>query len=129
VRAAHHEAYIPPSLRIDSSAFLMAGVRRLLRCSSRKQRQLAALAAARRRDDRVQLRRRHALPAAVDDQHGHPVLTHAATNGELAPVQLYLLCAQVAGQLATFLADVDPRSCRSTRTPTCARRSRSCSRA
>ncbi|HEY2730661.1 MAG TPA: type VI secretion system baseplate subunit TssK [Polyangia bacterium] len=104
-----NEAYIPPSLRIDSSAFLMAGVRRLLALLVAKQRQLAG--SRRERDgatiefnagDVTRFLQLSTINTAI------PVLTHAATNGELPPVQLYLLCAQVAGQLATFSADVDP---------------------
>ena len=63
-----NEAYIPPALRIDASPFLMGGVRRLLALMVAKQRQLAG--DRRQRDgaiDRVQRRRRHAVPAA---QHG-----------------------------------------------------------
>jgi type VI secretion system protein ImpJ len=104
-----NEAYIPPSLRIDSSAFLMAGVRRLLALMVAKQRQLAG--------DRRQRDGAHIEFGAGDITRflqlstvntAIPVLTHAATNGELPPVQLYLLLAQVAGQLATFSSDVDP---------------------
>ena len=104
-----NEAYIPPALRIDSSAFLMAGVRRLLALLVAKQRQLAG--DRRQRDgatiefgagDVTRFLQLSTINTAI------PVLTHAASNGELAPVQLYLLLAQVAGQLATFSSDVDP---------------------
>ena len=104
-----NEAYIPPALRIDSSAFLMAGVRRLLSLMVAKQRQLAG--DRRQRDgatiefnagDVTRFLQLSTINTAI------PLLTHAATNGELAPVQLYLLLVQVAGQLATFSADVDP---------------------
>jgi type VI secretion system protein ImpJ len=104
-----NEAYIAPALRIDSSPFLMAGVRRLLSLMVAKQRQLAG--DRRQRDgasiefnagDITRFLQLSTVNTAI------PVLTHAAKNGELAPVQLYLLLAQVAGQLATFSPDVDP---------------------
>jgi type VI secretion system protein ImpJ len=104
-----NEAYIPPALRIDCSAFLMAGVRRLLALMVAKQRQLAG--DRRQRDgatiefnagDVTRFLQLSTINTAI------PVLTHSASKGELSPVQLYLLLAQVAGQLATFSSDVDP---------------------
>lgn len=104
-----NEAYIPPSLRIDTSAFLMAGVRRLLALMVTKQRQLAG--DRRQRDgatiefnsgDVTRFLQLSAINAAI------PMLTYAATNGEISPTQLYFLLIQVAGQLATFSPDVDP---------------------
>jgi type VI secretion system protein ImpJ len=104
-----NDSYIPPALRIDSSAFLMAGVRRVLALMVAKQRQLAG--DRRQRDgatiefnagDVTRFLQLSTINMAI------PLLTHAATNGELPPVQLYLLCAQVAGALATFSTDVDP---------------------
>jgi type VI secretion system protein ImpJ len=104
-----NEAYIPPSLRIDSSPFLMAGVRRLLGLMVAKQRRLSG--DRRQRDgasiafdagDITRFLQLSAINGAI------PVLTHAATNGETSPVHLYLLLAQIAGQLASFSNDVDP---------------------
>jgi type VI secretion system protein ImpJ len=104
-----NEAYIAPSLRIDSSPFLMAGVRRLLGLMVAKQRRLAG--DRRQRDgasisfdagDITRFLQLSAINGAI------PVLTHAAKNGETSPVHLYLLLAQIAGSLSSFSNDVDP---------------------
>jgi type VI secretion system protein ImpJ len=104
-----NEAYIPPALRIDASAFLMAGVRRMLALMVAKQRQLAG--DRRQRDgasiefnsaDVTRFLQLSTVNTAI------PVLTYAASNGEISPTQLYLLLIQVAGQLCTFSPDVDP---------------------
>jgi type VI secretion system protein ImpJ len=104
-----NEAYIPPSLRIDASPFLMAGVRRLLALMVSKQRLLAG--DRRQRDgasiefnpgDVTRFLQLSTINTAV------PLLTYAASNGEIPPIQLFLLLIQVAGQLATFSSDADP---------------------
>jgi type VI secretion system protein ImpJ len=105
----NNEAYIPPALRIDTSTFLMGGVRRLLSLMVAKQRQLAG--DRRQRDgasiefnaaDVTRFLQLSTVNTAI------PVLTYAASNGEISPTSLYLLLVQVAGQLATFSPDVDP---------------------
>jgi type VI secretion system protein ImpJ len=104
-----NEAYIPPALRIDASPFLMAGVRRLLALMTAKQRQLAG---DRNQRDGASIEfnagdiTRFLQLSTINS--GIPLLTHAAANGEIAPLQLYLLLVQVAGQLATFSSDVNP---------------------
>ncbi len=104
-----NEAFIPPALRIDASAFIMGGVRRLLALMVAKQRQLAG--DRRQRDgasiefnaaDVTRFLQLSTVNSAI------PVLTYAASNGEISPTHLYLLLVQVAGQLATFSPDVDP---------------------
>lgn len=104
-----NEAFIPPALRIDSSAFIMGGVRRLLALMVAKQRQLAG--DRRQRDgasiefnaaDVTRFLQLSTVNSAI------PLLTYAASNGEITPTDLYLLLVQVAGQLATFSPDVDP---------------------
>jgi type VI secretion system protein ImpJ len=104
-----NEAYIAPCLRIDSSPFLMGGVRRLLALMVAKQRRLSV--DRRQRDgaaisfdagDITRFLQLSAINGAI------PVLTHAAKNGESNPLNLYMLLAQVAGYLATFSNDVDP---------------------
>lgn len=104
-----NETYIPPTLRIDTAPFLMAGVRRLLALMVTKQRQLSG--DRRQRDgsgvefnagDITRFLQLSTVNTAI------PMLTYASTNGEISPNQLYLLLAQVAGQLATFSIDVDP---------------------
>jgi type VI secretion system protein ImpJ len=104
-----NETYIPPALRIDTSAFLMGSVRRMLSLMVAKQRQLAG--DRRQRDgasiefnaaDVTRFLQLSTVNTAI------PILTYAATNGEISPNQLYLLLSQVAGQLATFSPDIDP---------------------
>jgi type VI secretion system protein ImpJ len=104
-----NEAYIAPALRVDASTFLMGGVRRLLSLMVAKQRQLAG--DRRQRDgasiefnaaDVTRFLQLSTVNTAI------PVLTYAASNGEISPNSLYLLLVQVAGQLATFSPDVDP---------------------
>ncbi|MEP6651876.1 MAG: type VI secretion system baseplate subunit TssK [Myxococcales bacterium] len=104
-----NETYIPPAMRIDSAPFLMGGVRRLLSLMVTKQRQLAG--DRHQRDgatvefnagDITRFLQLSTLNTAI------PLLTYAASNGEITPNQLYLLLIQVAGQLATFSSDVDP---------------------
>jgi len=104
-----NEAYIPPALRIDSSPFIMGGVRSLLALMVAKQRQLAG--DRRQRDgasiefnaaDVTRFLQLSTVNMAI------PMMTYAAANGEISPTQLYLLLVQVAGQLATFSPDVDP---------------------
>jgi type VI secretion system protein ImpJ len=104
-----NEAYIPPSLRIDSSQFLMGGVRRLLALMVAKQRQLAG--------DRNQRDGSNIEFNSGDITKflqlstintGIPLLAYAAANGEISPMQLYLVLIQVAGSLATFSPDVEP---------------------
>jgi type VI secretion system protein ImpJ len=105
------EAYIPPVLRVDASAFLMAGIRRLLALMVAKQRQLAG-------------NRNQRSGASIDFNAGDvtrflqlsavngaiPILSYAAANGEINPTQLYLAVIQLVGQLATFSTDVEPWS-------------------
>ena len=104
-----NEAYIPPALRVDSSAFLMAGIRRLLSLMVTKQRQLAG--DRRQRDgatiefnsgDVTKFLQLSALNTAI------PVLSYAAASGEISPSQLYLSLIQIVGQLATFSTEVEP---------------------
>ncbi|HEX3696106.1 MAG TPA: type VI secretion system baseplate subunit TssK [Polyangia bacterium] len=103
-----NETYIPPTPRIDTSPFLMGRVRHVLSMLVTKQRQLAG--DRRQRDgasiefsagDVTRFLQLSTVNTAI------PLLTYAASNGEITPNQLYLLLVQVAGQLATF-GDVDP---------------------
>jgi type VI secretion system protein ImpJ len=104
-----NEAYIPPALRIDSSAFLMGGVRRLLALMVSKQRQLAG--DRNQRDgsniafnagDVTKFLQLSTINTAI------PLLAYGASNGEISPMQLYLVLIQTAGALATFSPDVEP---------------------
>jgi type VI secretion system protein ImpJ len=104
-----NEAYIPPALRIDSSAFLMGGVRRLLALMVTKQRQLSG--DRNQRDgskiefnagDVTKFLQLSTINTAI------PLLAYGAANGEISPAQLYLTLIQAAGALATFSPDVEP---------------------
>lgn len=104
-----NEAYIPPALRIDSSEFLMGGVRRLLALMVAKQRQLAG--DRNQRDgsniefnsgDVTKFLQLSTVNSAI------PLLAFGASNGEISPMQLYLALIQVAGQLSTFSPDIEP---------------------
>ena len=104
-----NEAYIPPALRVDSSAFLMAGIRRLLSVMVSKQRQLSG--DRRQRDgasiefnaaDVTRFLQLSAINGAI------PLLAFAGSNGEVSPTQLYLCLIQMVGQLATFSSDIEP---------------------
>jgi type VI secretion system protein ImpJ len=104
-----NEAYIPPALRIDSSPFLMGGVRRLLALMVSKQRQLAG--DRNQRDgsniafnagDVTKFLQLSTINTAI------PLLAYGASNGEISPMQLYLVLIQTAGALATFSPDVEP---------------------
>ncbi|HXU64272.1 MAG TPA: type VI secretion system baseplate subunit TssK [Polyangia bacterium] len=106
----NNEAYIPPALRIDTSKFLMGGVRRLLGLMVAKQRLLAG--DRRQRDgasiefsagDVTRFLQLSAINTAI------PVLTYASSNGEISPSQLYLTLIQVVGALATFSEEVEPQ--------------------
>ncbi len=105
----NNEAYIPPALRIDTSPFLMAGVRRLLALMVAKQRLLSG--DRRQRDgasiefssgDVTRFLQLSTINTAI------PVLAYAAANGEISPSQLYMTMIQVVGALATFSPDVEP---------------------
>lgn len=104
-----NETYIPPTMRIDSAPFLMGGVRRLLGLMVTKQR---ALAGDRRQREGARIEfnaadiTRFVQLSTINS--AIPILTYATSNGEITPSQLYLVLAQVAGQLATFSTEVDP---------------------
>jgi type VI secretion system protein ImpJ len=103
------EAYIPPVLRVDASAFLLGGIRRLLALMVAKQRQLAGNRNQRggatiefNAGDVTRFLQLSTVNGAI------PILAYAAANGEISPSQLYLSVIQVVGQLATFSPDVEP---------------------
>jgi type VI secretion system protein ImpJ len=103
------DTYIPPSLRIDASPFIMNELRTLLRLMVSKQRQLSS-------------RRRHRDASALEFTAGDvtlflelnalngtiPYLQHALDAGNLRPRDVYLTLMQVAGQLCTFSVSADP---------------------
>src|SRR6187551_977560 len=104
-----NETYIPPAMRIDTSPFLMGGVRRLLALMVTKQKQLSG--DRNQRDgsniafnsgDVTKFLQLSTINTAI------PVLAYGAANGEISPMQLYLVLIQTAGQLTTFSPDVEP---------------------
>jgi type VI secretion system protein ImpJ len=97
----NNEAYIPPALRVDTSPFLMAGVRRLLALMVAKQRLVAG--DRRQRDgtniefnvgDVTRFLQLSTINTAI------PVMSYAAANGEISPSQLYMCLIQVVGALS-----------------------------
>jgi type VI secretion system protein ImpJ len=103
------ESYIPPSLRIDASPYIMTELRTLLRLIVAKQRQLTS-------------RRRHRDASALEFTASDvtlflelnslngiiPLLQHAIDSGNMRPHALYLALSQCAGQLCSFAVDADP---------------------
>lgn len=104
-----NEAFVPPVVRVGASTFLVEGVRRILALVVARQRSLA--------DERRQ-RDASSVEFAAGDITKYlqlstlngvlPVLKHVASLGDSSPVDLYLTLCQVAGQMATFSAEVDP---------------------
>lgn len=105
------ETFVPPSLRIDASPFVMAGLRRILRLMTTRQR---ALSEARRERDASSVEfaaqdvSRYLLLSAINGRL--PVINHFAETGECDPRSLFLYLSELAGQLATFATNFDPLS-------------------
>jgi type VI secretion system protein ImpJ len=103
------EPYIPPSLRVGASPFLVAGLKRILSVMGNRQR---ALAAARRQRDASTIEfnasdvTRYLLLNAVNTFL--PVMSHMVDTKDISPRHCYLLLCQFAGQLATFSPTEDP---------------------
>jgi type VI secretion system protein ImpJ len=103
------DSYIPPSLRIGASPFIMNELRSLLRLIVSKQRQIAS---RRRHRDESSLEftasdvtlflELHALNGII------PYLSHVIEAGNMRPHDLYLMLSRLGGQLCTFSADSDP---------------------
>lgn len=103
--------FVPPVLRVRTSAFLANGLRRTLAAMTSRQRQLAEA-------------RRQRTAAAVDFQATDaakflllntlnsfiPVIGHIVDRGTSHPEDAYLALAQLIGQLCTFAVDGDPTS-------------------
>ncbi len=103
------ETYIPPSLCIEASPFIMKGLQRIVGFMTGKQKDLSEL--RRQRDastveftaaDVTSFLQLSALNGVL------PIMNHAGKAGDLSPQQLYLLIAQTTGQLATFSSTVTP---------------------
>ncbi len=103
------DTYIPPCLRVDSSPFIMSGVRLLMRLLVAKQRELAQTRRHRDRSspeltasDVTRFFQLNTLNSII------PVVNHVLDAGDLAPLELYLRLIQCAGQLHSFSPDGDP---------------------
>jgi len=103
------DSYIPPCLRVSASPYIMGELRTLLRLLVAKQRQLSAR--RRHRDasaleytasDVTLFLELNALCASI------PFLKHVVDAGTLLPHEVYLHLIQLAGQLCSFVSDVDP---------------------
>jgi type VI secretion system protein ImpJ len=105
------DPYIAPCCRVDSSAFLMAAMRRLLRAAATRQRGLAE-GRRQRSGSEVEFRAEEVTSfLLLNTLNGFlPVLSHLVDSGSVSPRQLYLFLCQFTGQLATFAVDVDPTS-------------------
>jgi type VI secretion system protein ImpJ len=103
------EPYIPPCLRVDGSVFLIAGLRRLLSAMVTRQK---ALAEARRQVSAASVEfgpkdvTRFLLLSTISAHI--PVLSHVVDSGHISPNQCYLSLCQLAGQLTTFSAEIEP---------------------
>lgn len=103
------EPYVPPSLRVSASPFLIAGLRRILSLMTTRQR---ALSEARRQRDASSVEfgpgdvTRFLLLNAIHTFL--PVMNYMVDAGDLHPRTCYLQLVQLAGQLATFSATEDP---------------------
>ena len=103
------DTFVPPLLRLKTSAFLMAGFGRVLRAMTTRQRSLAAS-------------RRQRSAAAIDFQASDaakfwllnalnesiPLFSHLVDQGDAHPEEAYLALATLIGKLCTFAVDGDP---------------------
>jgi len=108
-RLVVNDAYIPPVVQVEASPFIMESLRRLLGLMTAKQRQLADERRQRgpsavefNASDITRFLQLHTLNTAV------PVLTELGRGGDMTAKSLYFFLVQIAGQMATFVADEDP---------------------
>lgn len=103
------DPFIPPCLRVDASAFLMAALRRLLQAMTTRQRTLSE-GRRQRSGSQVEFRAEEVtsflMLGAINSYL--PSLQHVVDSGDMPPRQAYLLLTQLAGMLSTFAVDVDP---------------------
>ncbi len=103
------EPYIPPCQRVSASAFLMAGLRRLLGTMVTRH---TALSAARSEAGKSSVEfgakdvTRFLLLSTINAYI--PVLTHVVDSGHVSPHACYILLSQLAGQLTTFSTEIGP---------------------
>ena len=103
------EAFIPPSLRVRASGYLLGRFRTLLGALTAKQRSLAesrrqrtAAAVDFQASDAAKFWLLHALNVSI------PPIAHIVDQGTSHPEAAYLNLAQLIGQLCTFAVDGDP---------------------
>jgi type VI secretion system protein ImpJ len=103
------EAYVPPSLRISASRYIVDGLRSALKAMVGKRRELAE---SRRQRDAASMEftgqdvTRYLQLSALNGLI--PVINHAVEAGDLSPQMAYLLLCQTVGQLSTFHPTIDP---------------------
>jgi type VI secretion system protein ImpJ len=100
------ESYIPPAISLAASGTLMAILHRILEMLSAKSSALSQ-------------QRRHIAEFGASDVANFwllhtvnsylPVLSHLYTEAKHHPEQLYLVLAQLVGELSTFSLQADPR--------------------
>jgi type VI secretion system protein ImpJ len=101
------EPYVPACLRIDSSAFLMSGLRRLLNTMMTRH---TALSESRREASKAMVEfgpkdiTRFLLLNTINEYI--PVLGHIVDSGYVSPQHCYMLLLQLGGQLTTFSVDI-----------------------
>jgi len=103
------DPYIPPSLRVDASLFLIAGLRRLLGTMLTRQK---ALSEARRQATHATVEfsakdvTRYLLLSTINEYI--PVLKHIIDSGHMSPCDCYTTLLKLAGQLTTFSTEISP---------------------
>jgi type VI secretion system protein ImpJ len=103
------EPYIPPSLRVDASLFLIAGLRRLLGTMLTRQK---ALSEARRQATHATVEfnakdvTRYLLLSVINEYI--PVLKHIIDSGHMSPCDCYTTLLRLGGQLTTFSTEISP---------------------
>jgi type VI secretion system protein ImpJ len=103
------EPFIPACLRVDASAFLMAGLRRLLATMVTRHKSLSeARSEAGKSSVEFSAKdvTRFLLLSTINSHI--PVLTHVVDSGHVSPHQCYLMLSQLAGQLTTFSTEIRP---------------------
>jgi type VI secretion system protein ImpJ len=103
------DPYIPSCLRVGSSPFIIAGLKRLFGLMTNRHK---ALADARRQTSltTVEFTATDVTRFLLLNTIGGfiPVIKHLIDQPDLSPREVYLLLSQFGGQLATFSVDVDP---------------------
>jgi type VI secretion system protein ImpJ len=105
------ETYIPPCLRVDTSPFLLAALRRLLSTLTNRHKSLSE---ARREASKSQVEfsakdvTRFLLLNTVNQYI--PVLGHIVDSGYMSPDRCYTHLVELGGQLTTFSTEISPSS-------------------